>query len=330
LPRPAADSSSWTRAGSGCRLGLSFGSWSEIPDRGCSATAVTNPPAGRSATDADATQRDRSCLGGAAVEPGSVLRARQKAWLDTAACRRDRIAGVGDQLRTDQVARPCRAPTCRTQRGDSAYPRGEPRAADRGARTRVRRGSSRRRDRHVRKPPQPVCADREHHGRAVMPTGPRGRVVDQERPVTQQRLDARPFAASSYPRSQVAPGLEARRAAHHGWCSTARRPYTRCPVRWRSAPIAATAVATRCCSSSSTSASGPSSAGIVSRISTASGMTPSRRKKCRGRCARKHRPVSSGALPGGGAACRLATTPKIRVMGGSTTRWAAPPGLLRR
>jgi len=44
-----------------------------------------------------------------------------------------------------------------------------------------------------------------------MPTGPRGRVVHQERPVTQQRLDARPFAASGYSRSEVAPGLEAHR-----------------------------------------------------------------------------------------------------------------------
>ena len=39
------------------------------PDRGCPATAVTNPHPGRSATDEDAPQRDRSCHAGAAVEP---------------------------------------------------------------------------------------------------------------------------------------------------------------------------------------------------------------------------------------------------------------------
>jgi len=41
----------------------------EIPDRGCPATAVTNQDTGRSAIDGDVTQRDRSCLGGAVVEP---------------------------------------------------------------------------------------------------------------------------------------------------------------------------------------------------------------------------------------------------------------------
>ena len=161
----------------------------------------------------------------------------------------------------------------------------------------VRRAEPHRRDRHVRKPPQPVRAHREQHRRALMPTGPRRRVVHQECPVTLQRLDARPFASSGYPRSQVAPGSKLVGRPHHGCCSTARRPYTRCPVRFRSAPIAATAAATRCRSSSSTSASGPSSSGTVSRSSTASGMTPSRRKKCRGRCARKHRPVSSAWSP---------------------------------
>ena len=64
---------------------------------------------------------------------------------------------------------------------------------------------------HVRKPPQPVRARREHHRRALLPTGPRRRVIHQERPVTQQGLDARPFAASGYPWSQVALGLEVRR-----------------------------------------------------------------------------------------------------------------------
>ena len=81
----------------------------------------------------------------------------------------------------------------------------------------------------------------------------------------------------------------------HDCASTARRPHTRRPVRCRSRAHSASTAATRSLNSAPTEASGPSSGGIVSRISTIWGIAPSGRKKCRGRVARRH----AGSVPCG-------------------------------
>jgi hypothetical protein len=101
--------------------------------------------------------------------------------------------------------------------------------------------TSRRRDRYVRKPSQPVRAHREHP-----PSRPPAKLPAQPRrppgmPGYAAARDQAPRCAPHLLRAATR-GRRLRRGSklvgrpHHGCCSTARRPYPRCPARWRAAP----------------------------------------------------------------------------------------------
>jgi hypothetical protein len=115
-------------------------------------------------------------------------------------------------------------------------------------------------------------------------------VVAHEGAVAQERLDPCPLVGSRR-------GSRLTGWPRHDWASTARRPHTRRPVRWRSAARSASTLPTRSRSSASTSASGSRPDGTVSRNSTVSGIGPLERKKCNGRVARRGRPASSAGRP---------------------------------
>lgn len=85
--------------------------------------------------------------------------------------------------------------------------------------------------------------------------------------------------------------------ARHDWRSTARRPSTLVPARWRSAAAAASAAATSRRSAARNASGSPNSGGTTSRRVTASGMAPSGRKKWRGRVVCKGRAVSNAVSP---------------------------------
>ena len=152
---------------------------------------------------------------------------------------------------------------------------------------------------HGCEPLEPVGAGREHGGNAVSPALAGARVLHDERAVAQQRLDPRPFAPRCDAGPEVPPGLGSTLdgEARHDCMRTARRPSTRRPVRARSAARARSTARNRSRSSESSSAAGPSAAGIVSGSSSASGIAPSARKKCRGRVAHSDRPASSAPRP---------------------------------
>ena len=148
---------------------------------------------------------------------------------------------------------------------------------------------------------QPVRAERKHGCSTFLPARARIVIFLDECAIAQQRFDACPLVRCRDPGPQVAPGLAARgpvvpglrehgAAAQHTTTSTLL-------VRCRSAARSSSSARTRSRRSESTTSAGPSSGGIVSVISCASGMGPCGRKKCSGRVAHSGRPLSSAERP---------------------------------